>query len=103
MTSFALKFSAALVGVAMLGATASTPAEARCGVGCGVGFGVVGGLIAGAAIASQPARPAPIYVEPHYVRPGYAYYERPVYEDCRRIRWQDRYGAWHRAYECTEN
>lgn len=101
MTSIALKFSAALAGAALLAAAGTTPAEARCGVGCGVGFGIVGGLIAGAAIASQP-RPAPIYVAPAYARPGYVYYERPVYESCRRIRWQDRYGAWHRAYECTE-
>lgn len=103
MTSFASKFSAALLGIAMLGAAASTPAEARCGVGCGAAFGVVGGLIAGAAIASQPPRPAPIYVEPHYVRPGYTYYESPVYETCRRIKWRDRYGEWHRAYECVED
>lgn len=101
MKTLALKFSAALIGVAMLGATASTPAEARCGVGCGAAFGVVGGLIAGAAIASQP-RPEPVYVAPRYVRPGYVYYERPVYDSCRRIKWQDRYGEWHRAYECTE-
>ena len=102
MSSIALKVSAALLGVAMLGAGATTSAEARCGFGCGAAFGVVGGLIAGAAVASQPPRPAPIYVAPAYARPGYAYYERPVYDSCRRIRWQDGRGVWHRAYECTE-
>jgi hypothetical protein len=102
--SFSLKVPALALSVALMGvAGTTTQAEARChGCGAAAAVGILGGVIAGAAIASQPARPAPVYVAPGYVRPGYAYYASPVYENCRRIRWQDQYGAWHRAYECSQ-
>ena len=66
-------FRAALIGALML--TAAAPAVARDQTGAvlgGAALGAIGGLALGAAIASPPPRPRPVYVEevqPVYVAP----------------------------------